>query len=133
MKYLLDTDWLVEFLLGHRVAVDLLADRGRHGGAISVITLLEIREGIAMSRHRSRQQQGFSRVLRGPRVLVVGRPVAERCASLRRELRRQQRPIEHRVMDLPIAATAIEHRLTLVARNTRDYADVPDLQIFQQR
>jgi predicted nucleic acid-binding protein len=36
-----------------------------------------------------------------------------------------------RGFDLLIAATAIEHGLTLVTRNVRDYADIRGLQLYQ--
>lgn len=34
------------------------------------------------------------------------------------------------LMDLFIAATAIEHGLSLVTRNTRDYSDIPGLDLY---
>ncbi len=36
-----------------------------------------------------------------------------------------------RSLDLIIAATALEYNLTLVTRNTEDYADVPDLKLYR--
>ena len=39
--------------------------------------------------------------------------------------------MNHRAMDLLIAATALEHDLVLVTRNTRHYADVADLRLHQ--
>ena len=33
-------------------------------------------------------------------------------------------------MDILIAATAIEHGLTLVTGNTRDYEDIPNLRLY---
>ncbi|HEV2109285.1 MAG TPA: hypothetical protein VGR16_13570 [Thermomicrobiales bacterium] len=43
---------------------------------------------------------------------------------------RAGRSVDHRALDLFIAATAIEHGLSLVARNTRDYADIPGLVLY---
>ncbi|HZQ97841.1 MAG TPA: type II toxin-antitoxin system VapC family toxin [Chloroflexota bacterium] len=55
------------------------------------------------------------------------RPVAERCARLRELLRRQGKQPRRRALDLTIAATAFQHGLTLVTRNTDDYEEVPGL------
>jgi predicted nucleic acid-binding protein len=36
-----------------------------------------------------------------------------------------------RGFDILIAATAIEHGLTLVTRNIDDYADIPGIELYQ--
>jgi predicted nucleic acid-binding protein len=64
-------------------------------------------------------------------VLGINRAVAKRNGQIRRELRRQHRQIAHRAFDLLIAATALEHSLTLVTRNLDDYADIPGLDIYE--
>ena len=53
--------------------------------------------------------------------------IAERFASLRATLRRQGQPLAD--MDLLIAATALEHDLTLVSRNALHFARVPGLRL----
>jgi predicted nucleic acid-binding protein len=52
----------------------------------------------------------------------VDRGVAERAGRIRREA-------GVRTPDALIAATALEHRLTLVTRNVRDFERVPGLRI----
>ncbi|MDP9470328.1 MAG: type II toxin-antitoxin system VapC family toxin [Chloroflexota bacterium] len=113
-------------------AVDLLADLQQGGIAISVITYMELAEGIATGRSSHQQQRGFRGFLRGTRVLVIGRSTAERTADIRMHLRQQKRPVKHRVLDRLVAATAIQHRLILVTRNTRDYADITGLRLYQR-
>lgn len=71
------------------------------------------------------------RFMRGTRVIVVGRAVAERAAAIRLDLRNRNRPVAGRVLDLIVAATAIEHGLTLVTRNLRDYQDIAGLQLLE--
>ena len=70
-------------------------------------------------------------MLRRIRILVVSRPIAERAATIRLDLRRQKRLVNDRALDILIAATAMEHRLILVTRNVRDYSDIPGLQLHQ--
>jgi predicted nucleic acid-binding protein len=38
--------------------------------------------------------------------------------------------VQHRAFDLVLAATALEHGLTLATRNTKDYADIPALALY---
>ena len=48
---------------------------------------------------------------------------------VREDLRRSGRRVRHRLLDLINAATAIEYDLTLVTRNTVDYADIPGIRL----
>jgi hypothetical protein len=57
--------------------------------------------------------------------------VAERCARLRETLRSQNKWVTSRALDLIIAATALEYRLTLVTKNRDDFKDIPDLSLYQ--
>jgi tRNA(fMet)-specific endonuclease VapC len=124
---LIDTDRVIDALAGTVEARTLLTTLRPDGLAISVITDLEVYEGVLGSRDPQRAEQAFGAFLRGADVLEVTRRVAERAAAIRRELRRQRLPIAHRAMDLVIAATAVDHSLVLVSRNQRDYADIPGL------
>ena len=93
---------------------------------LSVITLLEIEQGILRVRHRSDEAQ-FARLenwLEGTvlttfdtRILPVDRHTARVCARLHIPDRRPYN-------DALIAASTIRHGLTLVTRNTRDFADL---------
>ena len=93
---------------------------------LSVITLLEIEQGILRVRHRGDEAQ-FARLenwLEGmvlptfdTRILPVDRHTARVCARLHIP---DCRPYN----DALIAACAIRHDLTLVTRNTRDFQDL---------
>lgn len=129
MSYLLDSDWIFDYLGGRPEAGELLTTLWPEGIAISIIGYLEVIEGIQGGRDPRRHRLGFRRFLKRVEVHGIGRPVAERAADIRIALRRQQRPIDHRALDILIAATAIQHRLTLVTRNIRDYQDIPGLRL----
>ena len=101
---------------------------------LSVITLLEIEQGILRVQHRGDEAQ-FLRLQKWlnetvlttfePRILPVDRHTARICARLHVP---DQRPYN----DALIAASAIRHDLTLVTHNTRDFAalQVPLLNPF---
>jgi predicted nucleic acid-binding protein len=65
------------------------------------------------------------------RVLSFTVAEARRCAEVHQALRQQGRRVNSRALDLMIAATAVEHGLTLVTRNTRDYHDIPGAMLYR--
>ena len=62
-------------------------------------------------------------------MLGISRTVARRNALIRNELRRANRPVTKRAIDLLIGATAIEHELILITRNRQDYGDITGLNL----
>jgi predicted nucleic acid-binding protein len=71
-----------------------------------------------------------SAFLQAVKVLPLNRTALTRFAEVRGELRQRRAPVQHRALDLPIAATALTYDLELVTRNTRDFADVPGLRLY---
>ncbi|MGI8824219.1 MAG: type II toxin-antitoxin system VapC family toxin [Chloroflexota bacterium] len=64
------------------------------------------------------------------RVLPLDASIARRCAGIREALRTQGKTIRGRALDLLIAATALEHELTIVTRNIEDFNDIPGLVLY---
>jgi tRNA(fMet)-specific endonuclease VapC len=131
MRYLIDSDWIVDYLKGRAPAQQLLESLLPDGIAISIITYAEIYEGVYHGTDRKRHEDGFHALLRLLSVLSLTRPVARRYARLRGRLQREGQLIDQ--PDLFIAATALEHDLILVARNTRDFGRIAELQRFHRR
>lgn len=89
---------------------------------LSVVTILELQQGILLSARRDAQQGAVLQdwldgmvlpSFRG-RVLAFDQAIALRCAGLHVPDPRPDR-------DSMIAATALEHGLTVVTRNVRDF------------
>lgn len=129
--YLLDTNVLSEIRKISRGQADAALAQWTHSVGfddcyLSVITLLEIEQGILRVRHRGDEAQ-FARLQRwlndtvvptfDARILPVDRHAARICVRLHVP---DQRPYN----DALIAATAIRNDLTLVTRNTRDFAEL---------
>jgi predicted nucleic acid-binding protein len=110
-RILVDSDVLVDHLRGHRRLV-----AGSDELHVSAITRAELFSGGAAEERRIR------RLLEPMTALAVDAALAERAGRLRRE---------HgvRLPDALIAATALRYRLTLVTRNTRDFAVIHGLRI----
>ena len=130
MKYLIDTDRVVDYLVGNADVRSLLASLQGEGIGISVVTFTEIYEGIYASRSPKDAERGFRELLRSTSVLPFTRTVAKRTAQIRRELRSRKRPLTHRALDLVIAGTALTYSLTVVTGNKKDYDDIPDLNLY---
>lgn len=126
--FLLDTNVLSEFSrIGQpddRVA-RWLKETADESLFASVLTLAEIRRGIELlpvGKRRTQLELWQEDVVASfaTRVLDVNKAVADRWALLSAASQRRGTPLA--VMDGMIAATAIEHDLTLVTRNVGDFA-----------
>ena len=129
MPYLVDSDWLIDYLEGAPVARRLLRVLAESGIAISIITYMEAYQGVLRSSNPDDATRRFDALLRAIRVVPISTAVARRCAGIREELGSKRRRTRPRALDLLIAASAIEHGLTLVTRNTKDYEDIPGLDL----
>ena len=110
---LVDTDVFVDHLRGARPF------RSRRDNvSYSVITRCELFAG------RNAEEQAVALLLAPFREAVVDRAIAERAGRIRRET-------GIRTPDALIAATAVEHRLTLVTRNVRDFEPVRGLRVSE--
>ena len=110
-RVLLDSDVLVDHLRGQR---RLLA--GGDEFHVSAISRAELFSGRAAEERRIR------RLLEPMVGIPVDAAIAERAGRLRRGTSR-------RLPDALIAATALEHRLTLVTRNVRDFEGIRGLKM----
>ena len=128
MTYLVDTDYVADYLKGYQKASDVLTHLVSHGIAISIITFAEVYEGIYFGENRSQHEAGFRTFLATIPVLSISRSVARQFALVRGDL---QRRLTHPDPDLYIAATAIQHHLTLVTRNRKDYDRIANLKLYK--
>jgi tRNA(fMet)-specific endonuclease VapC len=125
LNYLIDTDWVADFLADRRNARPLLRSLRPSGLTISIITYGEIYDGVYGGRDPHAAECTFQQFLRVTPVLPLTRPIMRRFALLRAELRQQNQSVAD--PDLLIAATALHFGRTLVTRNLRDFARVPGL------
>lgn len=129
MAYLIDSDSVIGYLDGNYDALLLFERLALDGVSISIITYMEVRQGLLRATNRFQVEQHFATFLRGAPILPLSTAVADRCATLRELLRSQGKRVNSRALDLIIAATAIEHVLTLATRNLADYTDIPGLSL----
>ena len=100
--------------------------------AVSVISYMEIYEGILRSPDLPSADAKFTAFMEVTPILPFSPTTARTCALLRDQLRRDGKRVRARALDLLTAAMAIEHGLTLVTRNVHDYDDISGLILYPQ-
>jgi predicted nucleic acid-binding protein len=128
VRYLLDTDWLIDALADRpreRHALEQLSDDGI---GISIICLGELYEGAYGASDPHSRLARYREFVSAFTILPLTDAIMERFAITRAELRRQGGLIPD--IDLLVAATALEHGLILLTRNSRHFMRVPNLEIY---
>ena len=128
MNYLIDTDWIIDYLKGRQSAIQLLQTHAADNLAISLMTYGEVYEGIYFGPNRRVNDAGFRHLLRGIIVLSFNRRIMQRFARIRGDLRNRGEIIGD--PDILIAATALHHNLVLMTQNRRHFQRVPGLLLY---
>jgi tRNA(fMet)-specific endonuclease VapC len=89
MRYLIDSDWVIDYLKGKSLTVVRLGEFATTGLAMSLITYGEVYEGPYFGRIRSQFVQVFSNFLEGVRLLELNPEIMQQFAYLRGNLRAQ--------------------------------------------
>ena len=93
----------------------------------SVLTFAEIRRGIELlpaGKRRTQLEEWLDELHRsfGGRLLPVTKAIGDRWAVLSAQAQRRGTPLA--ILDGIIAATALEHGLTVATRNVKDFASL---------
>ncbi|HRQ41717.1 MAG TPA: type II toxin-antitoxin system VapC family toxin [Chloroflexota bacterium] len=123
-RYLLDTGIVLRHLRGNRRVVNLLRQLGRTERlSISVITRLEVYAGMHEN-ERQTTQKLLSRFL----TYNLDATIADRSGEFVRQMRSREQALS--MPDAIIAATAVQHHLTLITLNQKDFAGTPGLSLY---
>jgi tRNA(fMet)-specific endonuclease VapC len=129
MSYLVDTDWLIDALVGRESALRPLESLATAGLAASVISLGEMCEGAFAFPNPEQHIGGMHAFLSGFAIIGPSDPVMEVFGRERARLRAAGRLIPD--FDLLIAATALHLHLTLLTRNVRHFERVEGLALYR--
>lgn len=124
MKYLVDTDWVIDHLSGKEKVTKKLEELAPQGLALSIVSLAELYEGVYYSRDPIQSERVLREFLT-PDLTVVGVD-EEICKIFGRErgrLRRRGKSIGD--FDLLIASTCLRYGLTLLTNN-REIESISD-------
>jgi tRNA(fMet)-specific endonuclease VapC len=128
VKYLLDTDWLIDVFAGVPPAVQALQDVRPQGVGVSIISHAEIFEGAYAYPDIEAHLISYREFLAQIYTVPLAEPIMEVFGRTRSTLRRAGQLIPD--LDLLIAATAVHHDLDLMTRNRRHFARVPALRLY---
>jgi tRNA(fMet)-specific endonuclease VapC len=126
VSYLLDTNLCI-YALKHRPpeVLERLEEVGRGAVALSVISVLELRQGAERSRDAALAHSRLDYFLAPISILPFDEEAACIGARIRTDLSRRGCPIGD--FDSLIAACALARDLTLVTNNLREFERIPDL------
>ncbi len=131
MRYLIDSDWLVDAYIGVPASVGVLDRLSDQGLGVSIVSYGEIFEGAFGAPEPQVRLAKFRTLLARFTTVPLSDPVMEIFAQTRARLRHSGQLIPD--MDLLIAATAVHHDLTLITRNLRHFERIPDLKLYQPK
>ena len=104
MKYLIDTDWVIDHLRQVGTVSRRLEDLAPEGSALSIVSLAEIYEGVYYSRDPARSEEVLNQFLDPDlEILTIDEETCQLFGRVRGRLRQQGMSIGD--MDLFIAAT----------------------------
>ena len=129
MPYLIDSDWVIDCLQMKAEATELIERLAPEGVYISIVSYMEAFQGTLREADPEAARRRLLEFVQVAPVLSFSIAVAEACARIREAVRGGRVRPNRRAFDLMIAATAIEHGLTLVTRNVGDFSDIPGLSL----
>jgi len=131
MGFLIDTFIWVDVERGVLAPADVARFTGNDAVYISPVTIAELKFGAdnALDPNiRQRRQAALFRLKRKP-VLRIDETTGEIFGSLAAQMKALGLQHRHRVQDLWIASQAIQHNLTLLTYNEKDFIDIPGLSL----
>jgi tRNA(fMet)-specific endonuclease VapC len=128
ITYLIDTDWIINYLCGQEQTVKRLKELRPYGIAVSVISLAELYEGVYHSKNPQNSQSGLDSFLEDITILGIHDDVCKIFGYERGRMRREGNIIGD--FDLLIASTALHYNLSLITNNTRHFERVEGLGII---
>ena len=128
MRYLVDTDWVIDCLHGVARVAARIEQLKPEGVGLSIISLAELYQGVFFSPNPEADERALHDFMQDVEVLPVDDGVCRIFAKERGRLRAAGTPIGN--FDLLIGATALRHNLTLLTNNRRDFERIAGLDIL---
>lgn len=128
MKFLIDTDWMIDHFNNVKAVTTKLEELAPEGMAISIISLAELYEGVYYSQDPAKSLQQLEEFLAPDlRVLNIDEEVCKVFGRERGKLRKQKKLIGD--FDLLIASTCLHYNLTLLTNNRKHFEEMKGLKI----
>ena len=128
MKYLIDTDWIIDHLSGIEKVEKKLEELAPEGLALSIVSVAEVYEGVFYSRHPQKSERALKEFLTGISILEIDNEICKIFGRDRGRLRKEGKMIGD--LDLLIASTCLHHNLTLLTNNVAHFERIGNLKII---
>lgn len=131
MGWLIDTSLWIAVERGTLAAADIHAITRQEPVYLSPVSVAEIRFGLDLLRSGPQKQRAmtmFRRLRRKPQLRITVE-TAETFGALAAQLKRAGSDPRVRINDLWLAAQAIQRNFRLLTSNSRDFSDIPGLQM----
>ncbi len=125
--FLLDTNILIYWLKGQGAVSERVQAHPPQQIKVPALALFELEYGTAKSKRPTAQREFIDSLVRRLDILPLDYECARSAGMLRSTLETEGQTIGP--YDLLIAGIALTHKLTVVTRNTREFARVPRLQV----
>ncbi|OGM31678.1 hypothetical protein A2803_04585 [Candidatus Woesebacteria bacterium RIFCSPHIGHO2_01_FULL_44_21] len=126
MKYLLDTNILVDYLRGRSKLDEMLV---KEGSAVSVITLSELYYGAYKSMNPKKGAKEIEETVKDLSLGIIQLENNTKIyGKIKAFLEKKGKRLED--IDLFIAATAISNNLTVVTNNKKYFRRIPKLKLY---
>jgi tRNA(fMet)-specific endonuclease VapC len=129
MRYLLDSDWIINLLAGKKDAQDKIQRIDPDEIGISLITVAEIYESAYHFANPDAHIEKFRAFLKNFHLPDLNLPIMETFAEVRAHLRRRGQIIPD--FDILLAATALQYDLVILTNNRKHFERIPDLKIYE--
>lgn len=131
MGFLIDTCIWIDIEQGRLAPGDVADVTGDEAVLLSPVTITELKFGAELASDPGIRQQRLAalrRLQRKPTLTIDG-ATADVFGTMAAQIRQSGRGHRHRIQDLWLASQAIQHGLKLLTRNSKDFADVPGLEL----
>lgn len=124
MKYLLDTNIIVDYLRGKK---EIDASFIKEGSAVSIITYGELIYGAYKSNKSKYNLEKIKAMISDLEIdmITLDEEIMDNYGKLKADLEIKGEKLDE--FDILIAATALVNNLTLVTRNNRHFKRIPSL------
>lgn len=128
MKYLIDTDWIINHLRGKKEMKNRLKELRPSGIAVSFVSLAELYEGVYHSKNPEKSQEDMEGLLSQFTPLGIDKKICQIFGKERAQLRKQKKLIDD--FDLLTASTALRHNLAVLTNNRKHFEKIEGLEII---
>jgi tRNA(fMet)-specific endonuclease VapC len=129
MRYLLDTDWIINLLAGEISTAQYVERLNPDEIGISLISVAEVSESAFHYANSEAHIATFRTFLNNFQVLNFNMLIMEKFAEVRAYLRRRGQLVPD--FDILLGSTTLHYDLTVLTYNRKHFTRIPDLKIYQ--